>query len=140
MPFEDGNNTHRRQSDHSLDMVEEKIISLIEQTDSTKDKAYLLILMKLNDSVTTNTNNTNKVANKLKEIVENMATHEALLNRSKGWRDILVWVLGIVQTVGILIMVNFNSDLENIRKELVAQKVDFISHQSAENGLPIKGR
>ena len=48
---------HRRRTDLLQDALEEKIVSLIEETDSSKDKAYLLILMKINDSLFINTNN-----------------------------------------------------------------------------------
>lgn len=124
--------THRRQTDHALDAVEEKIIKLIEDTGDNKDKAYLLILMKLNDSIITNTNNVNKVANKLKDIVGAFDSHvkreEAILNRTRGWRDILVWVLGLVQAVGIWALVHLNTELKDIKEEQVTQKVTLQSH------------
>lgn len=127
---------HRRHADRTLEALEEKIISLIEQTDDNKDKAYLLILMKINDSLSTNTNNINKITNKLKEITDTIdsriKTEEALLNRGRGWRDILVWVFGGIQAIALSSLVYLNAELKDIRHEQVEQKVELISHISSE--------
>lgn len=139
MPYPDNDN-HRRNSDHALEAIEEKIIALIEKTEDTKDKAFLLILMKLNDSITNNTVNTNKVAIKLKEMSTTFETHikadEALLNRGKGWRDVLVWVVGVAQAISIYMFLTFTAELETIHKELAVQKIELTSHTAAEIGLP----
>lgn len=139
MPFPD-NDSHRRNSDHALEAIEEKIIALIEKTEDTKDKAFLLILMKLNDSITNNTVNTNKVANKLKEMSTTFESHikteEAILNRGKGWRDVLVWVVGVAQAISVYMFLTLNTELTGIHKELETQKIEITSHTAAEIGFP----
>ena len=132
-------NPHRRLADHSKDIIENKIISLIEQTDDNKDKAYLLILMKINDSITINTNNTNQLANKLKEMIMSFDRHtkaeEAILNRGRGWRDILVPILGIFQALGLWAMFTLTTQIKNIKIEQAAQKIEIIKqHVTLEKG------
>lgn len=139
MPLGD-TDTHRRMTDHALEAIEEKIITLIEETEDNKDKAFLLILMKINDSITSNTTNTNKIANKLKEMATafelHVKTEEAILNRGRGWRDILVWLLGIVQAFGIYSIVTLNSELADLHKEQAAQKIEITRHDAYERGFP----
>ena len=128
---------HRRQTDHDkLVLLEDKIVQLIEETDNTRDKAYLLILMKINDSMISNTTSINAVSDKIKEISEAFnirnIEHDAILNRGKGWRDILVWVLGGIQALGIWALVNLNTELKDLHKEQEIQKIELTQHIAAE--------
>lgn len=128
----------RRQTDHDkLVLLEDKIVQLIEETDNTKDKAYLLILMKINDSMISNTSSINRVTDEIKEIstafnIRNKE-HDAIINRGKGWRDVLVWGLGLIQTIGIVSLVAFNNELKDIRKEQATQKIELTQHIASKS-------
>lgn len=137
-PLEHSEQHHRRQMDETLEAIEDKIVKLIEETNEAKDKAYLLILMKINDSIGKNNLLNNKMSIELREISKNMGEHEALINRSRGWRDILIWVLGIIQTLGVLIIVSLNNDLQTVQKELEVQKIEIRVLQALVN--PILGK
>ena len=127
----------RRQTDHhKLIQLEDKIIQLIEATDNTKDKAYLLILMKINDSMISNTTSINTVTDEIKEISiafeERNKAHDAIINRGKGWRDILVWVLGGIQAFGIWAILHLNTEFKNLHKDQETQKVELVKHIASD--------
>jgi hypothetical protein len=122
---------HRRRTDLLQDALEEKIVSLIEETDSSKDKAYLLILMKINDSLFINTNNISKITSKIKDMSERMDArikHEdAILNRTKGWKDILVYLLTIIQTLIIGYAVSTSNSIKELQNHVIINTKDIES-------------
>lgn len=127
---------HRRHNDRTLELLEEKIVSLIENTEDNKDKAYLLILMKLNDSLATNTTNISKITDRLSKIVSTVDSHvkitEAYINRGKGWKDTLVWTLGAIQALGVWALISLNTQLKDIHHEQLTQKIEIVKHISSD--------
>lgn len=107
---------NRRNSDSGgIDPTEVKILELIELTQDSKDKAFLLILLKLNGNLSNNTYVVTEVAAKLDRhltIFEVHAEEEAIrLSHSEGIRKTISYISGFVQTVLIALVIYFNTQL-----------------------------
>lgn len=121
------------------DPTEEKILELIEQTHDSKDKAFLLILMKINSNLTQNTQATNDISDRVEEIIkhvdEHIKTEDALLNKGKGSLTIIMWLLGVAQGVAVWMLLHFNQQLVDVHKDIEQQRLELTQHTASEANL-----
>ena len=91
----------RRASDVSQD----RIRMLIEGENDPKDRAFLIVLQQINESLVANTRTINDVATKLDAHLTAYETHAeqdaALLNQGKGAWRVAAWCLAIAQVIAI---------------------------------------
>lgn len=112
----------------------DKISSLIEDADDPKDRAFLIVLQQINQSLIANTSTINDVASQLNAHLVNYETHakksEALVNRGKGAWLIASWVIGILQlaiiAVGTALYNNINT-LHDIDSKLESRIIKLES-------------
>lgn len=85
------------------DVSQDKILVLIEQANDPKDRAFLIVLQQINESLIANTHTINEVAEKLDSHLTAYEAHaereKALLNQGKGMWRVAAWVLGISQAI-----------------------------------------
>ena len=141
--------THQRRNTditgvHVMHQTEEKILELIEETGDAKDKAFLLILLKLNNSLTDNTLVVHEVASRvhdvssglekhLKEFGDHLTTDTATIAREEGAKRVWAYVLGICQVIIFATVAYFNSELSNIRNDVVTIKTNIATVQANLN-------
>ena len=126
---------YKRLTDHEriIDNTEGKILELIEETSDSKDKGFLLILLKLNNSLGDNTKVVNDVANKLNAhmtVFESHAQQEfAEYHRRDGAKKIWNYVIGAIQTVAISMILYFQAELVTLHADVNKMKLDLVRHE-----------
>lgn len=121
----------RRTSDHldANDKTESRILELIESTQDNKDKAFLLILLRLNTNIFNNTNIVTSVASKLDKHLTVFEVHaeEELkrLNQGAGVRKVLSYVSGFIQTILLGIILYFQGALVEVKEQVAQQQVSI---------------
>lgn len=112
----------RRASDASQD----RIRLLIEDENDPKDRAFLIVLQQINESLVANTRTINDVANKLDAHLTAYETHAeqeaALLNQGKGAWRIAAWFLGFAQVLAMGAIGVAYTELTNIKNDVVEVK------------------
>jgi len=124
----------------SSDHTHADIRELILQTDAPKDKAMLLILLKISESLEANTQMTHDVSIKLDEHLENYKKHETddavrVGSFKTGWR-VISGILIILQGVGLMAIKSY-SDQNAVTNTAVSQlQMDVkIIQERQNNGL-----
>lgn len=119
----------RRSADStdSNDRTEDRILELIESTQDTKDKAFLLILLRLNTNMYHNTNIVSSVASKLDKhltVFEQHSEEESKrVNQGAGVRKVVSYISGIIQTILFAMVIYFQSSLVEIKQQIVQQQI-----------------
>lgn len=122
----------RRKADRAhLDIGE-----LILKTDSPKDKAMLLILLKISESMEANTCMTHKVSTKLDMHLENYTEHEKIdairsAQIKTGWR-VLSGIIILLQGFGIYAVKSHIDESQRMGTEIVLMRrdVDILKNHS----------
>jgi hypothetical protein len=100
------------------------INEMIAGENDPKQRAYLIILNSINNSLMDNTNSTREISTKLDAHLTNFErqtqANNEILNKGKGAWRVLAWVLGGVQIIGLGIWVEAKSDIKSIHEAIVA--------------------
>lgn len=122
----------RRHTDQEEDRTEVKILELIESTQDSKDKAFLLILLKINGSISNNTSIVTNVANKLDKhltVFEEHAEEELKrLSHGAGIKKILTYVSGFIQTMLFGMILYFQGAIVEVKHAIVDQQAIIIKN------------
>jgi hypothetical protein len=96
----------------------EKIADLIEMEDDPKTRALLIILQNINLSLIANTQATSDIDTQLKALTEQFNSRteadDARVNQSKGIWKIVGYVMGGVQTVAMILIMNVYSNIRDL--------------------------
>jgi len=117
------------------------IEDLIENEQDRSKRTLLLLIHRISLSLYANTKATEKIersmvenGDKLDGHITNFEEHkrieEGFINRGKGAWKILAWVLGIAQTIGVLIFLNVSADINQIHNVLENDKVQHVEFKS----------
>lgn len=121
------------------------IRELILKTDSPKDKAMLLILLKISESLEANTSMTHEVSIKLDEHLDNFVEHEKqeeIKNAQikAGWR-VLSGVLILLQSLALYTVKSHFDEANRMNLEILSirKDVDILKdHDEFQNSLGMK--
>lgn len=129
MPSESPVLTERRRE---IDKMQQQIEDLIVAADNPKDKAFLLIMNKIAVSLDTNTFLTQSLSDEFQAHTKAFKNHEAaelsLINQGKGGLKVGMWLLGIIQTLVIVVASSQISELKDMRQELNACQLSITTH------------
>lgn len=104
-----------------------EIEQLIMQENDPKQRAFLIVLNSINNSLIANTDTIREVSDKLESHLANFEEHtrseEALMNRGRGAWQIATWVIGVAQVIGLGIWQQAKSDLADINAALQKEQV-----------------
>ena len=112
----------------SADRAHLDIRELILKTDSPKDKAMLLILLKISESLEANTSMTHEVSTKLDMHLENYTEHEKIdairsAQIKTGWR-VLSGIIILLQGLGIYAVRSHIEESQRMDTEIVLMRRD----------------
>ncbi len=110
------------------------IDGMILEENDPKQRAFLIVLNSINNSLVANTKMTSDVANKLELHLEVYATHasqnEELLNKGRGAWRVAGWIVGIVQIIGLGIWTEAKVELSEINKAAQLQQAAMAAHNT----------
>ena len=119
-----------------IDKAHLDIRELILKTDSPKDKAMLLILLKISESLEANTSMTHEVSTKLDMHLENYTEHEKIdairsAQIKTGWR-VISGIIILLQGLGIYAVRSHIEESQRIGTEIVLMRrdVDILKNHS----------
>lgn len=116
---------NRRAADRSAQDIENMIL----QEDDLKQRAFLIVLNSINNSLIANTETIREVSDKLEAHLEHFDTHtkaeEALMNKGRGMWKIAAWVIGVAQVAGLYIWQHAREDLSQINLALQREQVEI---------------
>lgn len=116
---------NRRATDRSAQEIENMIL----QEDDLKQRAFLIVLNSINNSLIANTETIREVSDKLEAHLEHFDTHtkaeEALMNKGRGMWKIAAWVIGVAQGAGLYIWQHAREDLSQINLALQREQVEI---------------
>lgn len=102
---------------------------MILQEDDPKQRAFLIVLNSINNSLIANTDTIREVSDKLEEHLEHFDTHtkneEALMNKGRGMWKVAAWVIGLAQVAGLYIWQHAREDLSQINNSLQRGQVEM---------------
>lgn len=105
------------------------IEKMIMQENDPKQRAFLIVLNSINNSLIANTNTIREVSDKLESHLahfeEHTKTEEALVNRGRGMWKIAAWVIGVAQIIGLGIWQQAKTDLSEINASLQREQVQL---------------
>jgi hypothetical protein len=106
----------------ATDVSQDKILVLIEQADDPKDRAFLIVLQQINESLIANTHIINEVAEKLDNHLTAYEAHtereQLLLNQGKGMWRVAARVLGAIQAIAIVLISFAFNEIVSIKKDV----------------------
>lgn len=109
---------NRRASDRRPPDIE----SMIAEENDPKQRAFLIVMNTMNQNLVANTETIRVISSKLDGHLSNYDIQTKLeqewVNKGKGMWKVLAWVLGIVQTVVLLVCVQLRTDLADIHTTL----------------------
>lgn len=107
-----------------------EIEQMIMQENDPKQRAFLIVLNSINNSLIANTDTIREVSDKLESHLANFEEHtrseEALMNRGRGAWQIATWVIGVAQVIGLGIWQQAKSDLADINAALQKEQVQMV--------------
>ncbi len=106
---------------------------ILEENDP-KQRAFLIVLNAINNSLVANTDTIREVSSKLETHLTNFDEHtraeDALLNKGRGAWHIVVWVIGVAQVIGLGIWQLARTDLAEINTSLQSQHKEIATHET----------
>ena len=106
---------------------------IIEESDP-KQRAFLIVLNSINQSLVANTALTQNVSNKLEAHLTDFAEHskaeEALMNKGRGAWRIAAWVVGVAQCIGVAVWVDARSELLAVHNAVTALTITDTNHEA----------
>lgn len=133
-------NLNRRESDkHKSHLDIEQMI--IDEPD-TKQRAFLVVLNSINQSLQANTTLTQSVSTKLEEHLTNFEEHakaeEALMNKGRGAWKVAAWVIGIAQCIGVGVWVDARSELFGVHNSISSLTLTDTNHEARIKHLEVR--
>lgn len=112
----------RRNTDReSLD-----ITGMIAEENDSKQRAFLIVLNSINQSLVANTATIREISHKLETHLDNFEVHtaaeEALLNKGRGAWKVMAWVVGTVQALALALWLNISAEVSNIHTSIQTTK------------------
>lgn len=119
-----------------------EIKALIMNTADPKDKAILLILLRISDDLFRNTQVTISLSDKFERHVESFVKHAeeemSLINQGRGFLRAMVIALALVQALVIYIFTTHMEESDKMREDvarLKEYKAAHIAHHTMEESL-----
>lgn len=113
----------RRSSDRRPSADIEKMIM---QEDDPKQRAFLIVLNSINNSLVANTETIRDVSDKLEAHLENFENHsrneEAIMNKGRGAWKVAAWVIGVAQIAGVFVWTQAREEVKEINSSLKAER------------------
>lgn len=113
----------RRSSDRRPSADIEKMIM---QEDDPKQRAFLIVLNSINNSLVANTETIREVSDKLETHLENFENHsrteEAMVNKGRGAWRVTAWVIGVAQIAGVFVWTQAREEVKEINISLKAER------------------
>jgi len=104
----------RRAADRLPLDIEQMIINEPDQ----KQRAFLIVLNSINQSLLANTSTVRDISEKLETHLDNFELHaaneEALMNQGRGAWKVMAWVLGIAQLIGVSLWLQVRTQFTDI--------------------------
>jgi hypothetical protein len=123
---------HRSAERIANDANSREIKNLIMETVDPKDKAILLILLKISDDLFRNTQVTISLSDKFEKHVEAFVEHAeqemSLINQGRGFLRAMVIALTIVQALVIYIYTEHMEEADKLREDVAILKEYKASH------------
>lgn len=120
---------HRRKYDDFPEQTHEAIRELIMKTDAPKDKAVLLILLRISEGLEDNTRLTQGLETTVREHNAALATHEAdellLLGKAKTAWWVFTGMLGALSLLAALVLRMYVEEFRTMQVDLVTLKQDM---------------
>jgi len=108
------------------DSKRQDIEAMIAEENDPKQRAFLIILNSINQSLVANTVATaslsEKFDNHLTAFEEKVQTDAELLNQGKGMWKAIAWVMGAAQAIGLSLAAYVVRDLSDIHRDLQASR------------------
>ena len=121
--------TNRRFTDTSSD-----INDLIMGEDDPKQRAFLIVLNSINQSLIANTHTIKDVSEKLEQHLTNFENHardeEAMINKGRGMWKVAAWVIGGAQVVGLGIWNQAHGELNEIKTAVITDQATLAKHET----------
>lgn len=106
------------------DRLPHDIEQMIMQEDDHKQRAFLIVLNSINNSLIANTHTIQEVSDKLETHLTNFETHareeEAVMNKGRGAWKVAAWVVGVVQVVGLAVWADMRGDMKSLHADVSA--------------------
>lgn len=122
------------QSRRHTDKLPMEIETMILEENDPKQRAFLIVLNAINNSLVANTDTIREVSSKLETHLTNFDEHtraeDALLNKGRGAWHIVVWVIGVAQVIGLGIWQLARTDLAEINTSLQSQHKEIATHET----------
>ncbi len=119
--------TNRRFTDTTTD-----INDLIMGEDDPKQRAFLIVLNSINQSLIANTHTIRDVSEKLEQHLTNFENHardeEAMINKGRGMWKVAAWVIGIAQVIGLGIWNQAHGELSDIKTAVNVGQATLAKH------------
>lgn len=105
------------------------IEKMIMQEDDPKQRAFLIVLNSINNSLIANTDTIREVSDKLESHLEHFEAHtraeDAMMNKGRGAWRVAAWVIGVAQIIGLGIWQQAKMDLAEINVTLQREQIQL---------------
>lgn len=122
------------QNRRATDKLPLDIDQLIMQEDDPKQRAFLIVLNSINNSLIANTETIKDVSEKLDAHLTSYEQHvekeDAILNKGRGAWKVVAWIIGVVQVVGLGIWANAREELKDIHSMLQKEQLQLSQLES----------
>lgn len=122
---------NRRATDAAMSL---DIDQMIMQEDDPKQRAFLIVLNSINNSLIANTETIKDVSEKLDAHLTSYENHveqeEALLNRGRGAWKVMAWVISGVQVIGLGIWAMAREEIKAIHVMMQAEQKQLAQLES----------
>lgn len=117
------------QKRRTSDYPSQEIDRLILQEDDPKQRAFLIVLNSINNSLIANTDTIREVSDKLEKHLEQFEQHTTkdseLINKGRGMWKVAAWVIGVAQVAGLYIWQGARQDLAQINASLQSEQIEI---------------
>lgn len=124
----------QQQNRRATDKLPLDIDQLIMQEDDPKQRAFLIVLNSINNSLIANTETIKDVSEKLDAHLTSYENHveqeEALLNRGRGAWRVMAWVISGVQVIGLGIWAMAREEIKEIHVMMQAEQKQLAQLES----------
>lgn len=124
----------QQQNRRATDKLPLDIDQLIMQEDDPKQRAFLIVLNSINNSLIANTETIKDVSEKLDAHLTSYENHveqeDALLNRGRGAWKVMAWVISGVQVIGLGIWAMAREEIKEIHVMLQAEQKQLAQLES----------
>ena len=122
---------NRRATDAAMSL---DIDQMIMQEDDPKQRAFLIVLNSINNSLIANTETIKDVSEKLDAHLTSYENHveqeDALLNRGRGAWRVMAWVISGVQVIGLGIWAMAREEIKEIHVMMQAEQKQLAQLES----------